>query len=104
LPVPIFQALECFAIFAVLIAVEHRLGRQIPTGLPISLAVGLWGLSRFVDEYFWLGHDNGTDAVEIAGLAMFVVGVALAVVIFFRRPRTPIATGRHAAAHADVAG
>jgi hypothetical protein len=35
---------------------------------------------------------------------MFVVGVALAVVIFFRRPRTPIATGRHAAAHADVAG
>jgi hypothetical protein len=36
----------------------------------------LWGLSRFVDERFWLTHDVGTDAVEGASIAFVVVGVA----------------------------
>jgi hypothetical protein len=36
----------------------------------------LWGLSRFVDERFWLTQDTGTDAVEIASLAFVGVGLA----------------------------
>ena len=76
LPVPIFQALECFAIFLVALALERYIARHNgPVGIVTAAVVGLWGLSRFVDEFFWLGHDNGTDAVEITALVMFAAGL-----------------------------
>jgi prolipoprotein diacylglyceryltransferase len=78
LPVPLFQAAECFAVFVVALWVERRThGREGPVGVVTGVAVGLWGLSRFVDERFWLTHDAGTDAVEIAGIALFAVGLIL---------------------------
>jgi phosphatidylglycerol---prolipoprotein diacylglyceryl transferase len=90
IPVPIFQGLECFAIFLILLRIERLIARRGgPVGFVTSLAVGLWGLSRFFDEYFWLTHDNGTDAVEITGLAMFVVGLALAGMLLARDQKRP---------------
>ncbi len=92
LPVPIFQAIECGAIFLVALWVERLVAaRSGPVGYVTAVTVGLWGLSRFVDEYFWLSYDNGTDAVEIAGLALFVVG-GLAVVALWARNRQRRAT------------
>jgi len=88
LPAPIFQAVECFAIFVVVLWVERHVVRQRgPVGLVTATAVGLWGIARFVDEYCWLTHDNGTDAVEIASLALFVAGGAAALVLAARDRR-----------------
>ncbi|MDA8290398.1 MAG: prolipoprotein diacylglyceryl transferase [Actinomycetota bacterium] len=95
LPVPVFQALECFAVFAVSLAVERWVVRRGgPTGLVVAVAGGLWGLSRFFDEYLWLPHDSGTVAVEVAGLAMFAVGLAVCVWLLARpRPGRPDVPG-----------
>jgi phosphatidylglycerol:prolipoprotein diacylglycerol transferase len=85
LPVPLFQALECFAVFLVALAVERHVARRGgPIGVVTSVAIGLWGLSRFVDEYFWLGHDVGTDAVEITGLVLFALGLGAAAALWWR--------------------
>jgi phosphatidylglycerol:prolipoprotein diacylglycerol transferase len=78
LPVPIFQAIECFVIFLIILQVEkytHARGDR-PVGLVMAAGATLWGLSRFVDERFWLTQDTGTDAVEIASLAFVGVGIA----------------------------
>jgi phosphatidylglycerol---prolipoprotein diacylglyceryl transferase len=95
IPVPLFQALECFAIYFLVLWVEHLVARRGgPVGLVTWLAVGLWGLSRFFDEYFWLTHDNGTDAVEITAIVMFVIGVGVATLLLGRdrgRPRATVA-------------
>ncbi|HUY06192.1 MAG TPA: prolipoprotein diacylglyceryl transferase family protein [Acidimicrobiales bacterium] len=79
IPVPIIQGIECLTIFAILILVEHSLKNAwVVRGLIGALAMGLWGLSRFFDEYLWLTYDSGTDAVEIASVCMFVAGMAIA--------------------------
>jgi phosphatidylglycerol:prolipoprotein diacylglycerol transferase len=78
LPVPIFQGIECFVIYLVVLQVEkwtHARGNK-PVGLVMAAAATLWGLSRFVDERFWLTQDNGTDAVEVASLAFVGLGIA----------------------------
>lgn len=88
LPAPIFQALECFAVFFVALWVERVVARRGgPVGAVTAVVVGLWGLSRFVDEYFWLTHDNGTDAVEIASIALFAIGSAVLLALVARRRR-----------------
>lgn len=90
IPVPIIQGLECFAILGVLIAVEHAMHhRWVARGLIAALAMSLWGLSRFFDEFFWLTYDVGTDAVEVASLVMFAAGLGIGYWRF--RRRTPIA-------------
>ena len=85
LPVPIFQALECFAIYFIVLRIERAVAaRGGPQGLVVCMTVGLWGLSRFFDEFLWLEHDNGTDAVEIASLAMFAAGLLIAALLLAR--------------------
>ncbi len=79
IPVPLIQGLECFAIFVILLLVERWLeDRWVTRGVIAALAMSLWGLSRFFDEYLWLTYDVGTDAVEIGSLFMFVTGLGLA--------------------------
>ncbi|HVB04692.1 MAG TPA: prolipoprotein diacylglyceryl transferase family protein [Acidimicrobiales bacterium] len=88
IPVPLFQALECGAVFVLAIVLERRLahlGIAPGAGVVWPLVAGLWGLSRFFDEYLWLGPDNGTDAVEIAALCFFAVGGALSLFAFLRQ-------------------
>jgi len=87
LPVPIFQALEDFAIFCVLIALERRLGRWpdgsprtgYPPGAVLGVAMVLWGIERFLDEHLWLGEDGhlGSLLVQAAGIALALGGVVL---------------------------
>jgi hypothetical protein len=86
LPVPIFQALEDFAVFLVLIAIERRLDRWpdgtrrigYPPGVVIGTGMILWGIERSLDEHLWLGQDGhlGSALVQLAGV-LLVVGGAL---------------------------
>ena len=99
LPVPIFQSIEDFTIFGILLLVERWLrlsapvavvaeegGAPVPTLLPpsgIVLGVGmvLWGVERFLDEHLWLGEDGhlGSLLVQGAGIALAVAGAILLV-------------------------
>jgi hypothetical protein len=89
LPVPIFQAMEDFSIFCVLILLERRLRRWpdraprtgYPAGGVLGVAMVLWGIERFLDEHLWLGEDGhlGSLLVQGAGIALGVGGVALVV-------------------------
>jgi hypothetical protein len=89
LPVPVFQALEDFAVFLVLIAIERRLGRWpdgtrragYPPGIVLGVAMILWGIERSLDEHLWLGEDGrlGSDLVQIAGLLLVVGGIIILV-------------------------
>ena len=97
LPVPIFQSIEDFAIFAILLLVERWL-RSIdpasgevadgtqgaprvlpPSGIVIGVGMVLWGIERFLDEHLWLGEDGhlGSILVQIAGVGLAVFGIAL---------------------------
>ena len=99
LPVPVFQAAEDFAIFCVLLLVERWLRNRAPTvasdgstvppalvplppaGIVLGVGMVLWGIERFLDEHLWLGEDGhlGSMLVQIAGITLSVVGVALLV-------------------------
>jgi phosphatidylglycerol:prolipoprotein diacylglycerol transferase len=89
LPVPIFQAIEDFSIFVVLIVVERHLDRltpdvpdrERPTGVVLGLAMMLWGIARAVDERLWLGEDGhlGSLLVQVAGVALVAGGVVVLV-------------------------
>jgi phosphatidylglycerol---prolipoprotein diacylglyceryl transferase len=102
-PVPIFQAIDCFVIFGILLLIEHYL-RDRPDGFIISAAVALWGLSRFVEEHFWLGlgaqrgstqseSHAGPVLVQGAGLIMCAAG-ALAMALLWRQHRRRSASAR----------
>jgi hypothetical protein len=49
-----------------------------------ATVVTLWSLSRFFDEYLWLGPDNGTDAVEITALVLTGLGLVVIAVLLVR--------------------
>jgi phosphatidylglycerol:prolipoprotein diacylglycerol transferase len=88
LPVPIFQALECGAVFVISLMVERVIARRGgPVGVVCSTVVALWSLSRFFDEYLWLGPDNGTDAVEITAVVLAALGLAFIGLLLIRDRR-----------------
>ena len=94
LPVPIFQAMEDFSIFCVLVVLERRLRRWpdrtarsgYPAGGVIAVGMVLWGIERSLDEHLWLGEDGhlGSLLVQVAGIALVVGGAALAVITWRR--------------------
>ena len=102
LPVPIFQAVEDFTVFVVLILLERRLDRWpdgsartgYPTGLVLGTGMVLWGIERFADEHLWLGEDGhlGSLLVQVAGIALAVGGVVL-LAVSARRWRRWLAAG-----------
>ncbi len=102
LPVPVFQALEDFAVFCVLIYLESRLDRwpdgsrrvNYPAGAVLGTGMILWGIERTLDEHLWLGEDGhlGSILVQIAGIALVVGGVAL-LTVTWRRWRDWLAAG-----------
>ncbi len=87
LPVPLFQSLEDFSVFLILIVIERHLNKWpdgtlrsgYPTGTVIGTAMVLWGIERSLDEHLWLGEDGhlGSLLVQIAGLLLVVGGGAL---------------------------
>ena len=94
LPVPIFQALEDFTVYLILIAIERRLdrwpngrpGTGYPSGIVIGTAMVLWGIERSLDEHLWLGEDGrlGSDLVQLAGVLLVIGG---AIVLLRTRAR-----------------
>lgn len=87
IPVPIIQAIEDFAVFLVLIAIERRLDRWpdgsrrsgYPAGVVIGTGMILWGIERSIDEHLWLGEIGGlgSDLVQLAGLLLVVSGIVV---------------------------
>ena len=94
LPVPIFQALEDFTVYLVLILIERGLDRWpdgsprvgYPPGIVLGTGMILWGMERSLDEHLWLGEDGrlGSDLVQLAGVLLVVGG---AVILLRTRPR-----------------
>ncbi|HZD65571.1 MAG TPA: prolipoprotein diacylglyceryl transferase family protein [Acidimicrobiales bacterium] len=95
IPVPIFQCLESFGVFLVLLAVERWVrAANGPTGLVFFLMMGLWGVTRFFDEYLWLAAPPVWDAVEATGITLAVVGLSVSAVLVARHlRRRPVRTG-----------
>ena len=89
LPVPIFQAMEDFTVFLILIAIERWLDRWpdgtrrtgYPPGIVLGTGMVLWGIDRSLDEHLWLGEDGrvGSDLVQIAGVILVVSGTVIVV-------------------------
>ena len=87
LPVPIFQALEDFTVYLILIAIERRLDRWpnrtprqgYPSGIVIGTAMVLWGIERSLDEHLWLGEDGrlGSALVQLAGVLLVIGGAII---------------------------
>ena len=103
LPVPIFQSIESFVIFGILILIERRVPRR-PTGFILSATMGLWGLSRFAEEHLWLSDTShvGSFLVQAAGLALCAAGVVMMVVLWRRQQRsTPSALPADGVADSD---
>jgi hypothetical protein len=56
------------------------------------VAVGFWGLDRFIEEHLWLAYPGhvGAIAVQVAGLVLCFAGFGVAVVLLARRlPKSP---------------
>ncbi len=93
LPVPIFQALEDFGAFLILIALERRLGRWpdgrprtgYPPGAVTATAMVLWGLERFWDEHLFLGEDGHLGSLLVQGASLALVGAGLVLAVVARR-------------------
>src|ERR1700722_18531432 len=89
LPVPIFQALEDFTVYLILIAIERSLDRWpdgsrrtgYPTGTVLGTAMILWGIERSLDEHLWLGEAGrlGSDLVQLAGVLLVIGGAVILV-------------------------
>ncbi|MGA2036205.1 MAG: prolipoprotein diacylglyceryl transferase family protein [Acidimicrobiales bacterium] len=85
LPVPIFQAIESFVIFGILIVIERRL-RKRPLGTVVGSAMALWGLERFVEQHLWLSTGGlGSLLVQIAGLGLFGAGLVTLAALWRRQ-------------------
>ena len=91
-PVPIFQSILDFLTFLILIWVDRRIAGRA-RGAIVSLGAGLWGLSRFFEEWFWLNRPGSWDAVEVMGLVLSAAGWISLAVILRRRRRVGAAPG-----------
>jgi phosphatidylglycerol:prolipoprotein diacylglycerol transferase len=79
-PVPLWQAFECFVIWLIALAVERFVAKRGgPIGVVATVVVTLYGLSRFFDEYLFLSHGTAGDlAVEVTSLVFVGVGLSFA--------------------------
>jgi phosphatidylglycerol:prolipoprotein diacylglycerol transferase len=89
-PVPIIQGLEDLLLFFGLIYLDRRDARRHP-GLVTGVALVIWGVVRSLDERLLLGQEGqtGSVGVQIAGLALALIGVAILVKVS-RDARTPV--------------
>lgn len=91
LPVPIFQSMEDFSVFCILIFIERRLNRWpdgsaragYPSGVVTGSAMVLWGIERFLDQNLWLSKPGhlGSMLVQLAGIGLIVAGIVVVVVV-----------------------
>ncbi|MGH9303892.1 MAG: prolipoprotein diacylglyceryl transferase [Acidimicrobiales bacterium] len=84
-PVPIQQAIECFVIWVLAVALERWIARRGgPIGIVATAVVALYGLSRFFDEYVFLPHGTGGLAVEVTALVFVGAGAAFGCFLLWR--------------------
>jgi hypothetical protein len=90
LPVPIFQSIESFVIYGILILLERKVPNR-PTGFILAATMGMWGLERFVEENLWLTDSShvGSFLVQAAGLALCAAGIITMLVLLRRARRNP---------------
>jgi len=87
LPAPIFQSIESFAVFLVLLRLERWIVRRGgPDGVVIAGLFAFWGIARFFDEFLWLDINPPFDAVEVTAIVMILVGFATMAFLLFRSP------------------
>jgi phosphatidylglycerol---prolipoprotein diacylglyceryl transferase len=81
-PVPILQAIDSFAILAILLLIERHY-RDRPSGFVLAATMAMWGLARFFEERLWLGEIGhlGSVLVQAAGIALFVAGLIVMAVL-----------------------
>lgn len=85
IPVPLFQATEDFVIFLILLQVEKYLkAHNAPRGALVGIALFLWSIPRFWDEYFWLAVPRVWDAVEVFSIILLIAS-ALYLVILYKK-------------------
>lgn len=89
-PVPIFQALECFVVFVLALQVEKLIARRGgPFGVVATATATLYGVSRLCDESFLLHHGPAGTGIEVVSAAFIVVGSAFAAFLLWRDRRRP---------------
>lgn len=82
LPVPIFQAIECFVIYVIVLKIE-KIAERGPAGATALWALVLWNISRFFDEYLYLDTPTRLwDAVEVASVLIVSVGCVWLYVLY----------------------
>ncbi len=77
IPVPIFQSMEDFTVFLILLRLEKVFKiRGYPTGSLVFSGIALWSIERFFDEYLWLATPSLWDAVEVFSIILLVTSSA----------------------------
>jgi phosphatidylglycerol:prolipoprotein diacylglycerol transferase len=93
IPAPIFQAIEDFVIYFVVLYIEKRLEKG-PLAATMLSGVILWNIARFFDEFLWLDYPNRLwDAVEGASLIAVALGsIALYIIVirWSKSTKTPV--------------
>ncbi len=89
LPAPIFQSIESFAVFGLLLILERRVRTSgVPNGMILAGLFAFWGAARFLDELLWLDVNPPFDAVEVTGIIMSIGGfIAMAILWSKRKER-----------------
>lgn len=88
IPVPIFQALEDFVIFLILLQIEKYFNKiNAPRSALMATGLLLWSMPRFWDEYFWLAVPKVWDAVEVFSIILFISSAIYLIWLFKRAPR-----------------
>ncbi|NNN22220.1 MAG: prolipoprotein diacylglyceryl transferase [Acidimicrobiales bacterium] len=81
LPVPLFQAIECAAVYLIVLKIEARKIKG-PIYITAISAIGLWDLTRFFDEFLYLDYPKRLwDAVEVASLILVAFATVAYVLI-----------------------
>jgi phosphatidylglycerol:prolipoprotein diacylglycerol transferase len=95
LPVPVFQAIECFIAWAIALQIEKFVRRRGgPIGVVLTASITLYGVSRFFDETVLLPHNTSGDQAVIGAAAAFViVGACLTIFLVLRFKPVPIMDG-----------
>jgi len=93
-PVPLIQGAEDCLLWLALLGLEHRRLVQ-RAGVITALAMIVWGLVRALDERLLLGQEShsGSLGVQVAGVALAVLGAGLLVVQLKRKPTLDAPSG-----------
>lgn len=95
-PVPLIQGAEDGTLWLVLVGLE-RTWLKRTVGVISAVGMIVWGLVRTFDEHFLLGQEShsGSVGVQLAGLALALVGVVTLILHWPRRlEESPAATER----------